>query len=396
MKELTIPETLEKIIPQLISITLSKPTNSAPYLKIKIKQIASQKKLFYVEQFTQTQSFQTTLKPSEIQGFLLERIGLFYKNATAETKDKKNQTVLYHFLTNKKGRTSILEKTLKVPPKETASQKPLPQGQNKQKNYLLQEGKPIPFLIELGIMNKEGKILAQKYDKFKQINRFLEFVADILPEIYPIDSKEPLKIIDFGCGKSYLTFALYYYLTKIKNIPTKMLGIDLKKDVIELCNNLATSLGFLGLTFLCGDVADYATTEKPHLVISLHACDTATDYALAFAIKNKAQGILSVPCCQHELNQTIDKKNVNPALLPFLEHGIIKEHFCALATDTLRGKILEDCGYSIQLLEFIDVGHTPKNILIRGIKKREKTNSTKEYQQLSQTLGVSLTLEKLL
>ena len=167
-------------------------------------------------------------------------------------------------------------------------------------------------------------------------------------------------------------------IVTVKKLPVKMLGIDLKKDVITFCNNLARALGFSGLSFIWGDVADYTTTENPHLVISLHACDTATDYALAFAIKNNARGILSGPCCQHELNQTITKKAINPTLLPFLEHGIIKEHFCALATDTLRGKILEDCGYSIQLLEFIDVGHTPKNILIRGIKKREKTNITKE------------------
>lgn len=396
MKELTIHETLEKIIPNLISITLSKPTNSAPYLKIKIKQIAAQKKLFYVEQFTQTQSFQTTLKPSELHDFLIEKIGIFYKNATAETKDKKHQTVLYHFLTNKKGRTSILEKTLKVPPKDTNRTELVPQGQNKQKNYILQEGKPVAFLIELGIMNKEGKILAQKYDKFKQINRFLEFVADILPEIQPEKPEIPLKIIDFGCGKSYLTFALYYYLAELKKLSVKMLGIDLKKDVITFCNNLAMTLGFSGLSFICGDVADYTTTENPHLVISLHACDTATDYALAFAIKNNARGILSVPCCQHELNQTITKKAINPTLLPFLEHGIIKEHFCALATDTLRGKILEDYGYSIQLLEFIDAEHTPKNILIRGIKKAKKETPQKGYQDFAQALGVTLTLEKLL
>lgn len=265
---------------------------------------------------------------------------------------------------------------------------------NKTKNYILKEGIPVPFLVELGVMTKEGKIHNQKYDKFRQINRFLEFVDDILPEILkPVSSKEegqtrPLEITDFGCGKSYLTFALYHYLVILKGLKANIKGLDLKKDVINHCNDLAKKCGYESLVFSTGDIAEYRDSKKDSLepldlVITLHACDTATDYALAYAVEHKAKSILSVPCCQHEINSQLKKQNSMEILNPLLKHGIIKERFSALVTDVLRVEALESVGYKTQLLEFIDMENTPKNLMIRGVLKDFSTSFPQPENQLS-------------
>ena len=233
---------------------------------------------------------------------------------------------------------------------------------NRKKRYLLEEGTPIPFLVDLGVMTAEGAIVRSRYDKFRQINRYLEFVEDILPEL---DKDRELTLIDFGCGKSYLTFALYYYLTVKKQYRIRMIGLDLKKDVMEHCQELAEKYGYDRLTFLTGDIADYDGVELVDMVVSLHACDTATDYALEKALQWNAKVIFAVPCCHHELNRQMHSTEMNPVL----KYGLIQERMAALMTDAFREDVLELEGYQVQVLEFIDMEHTPKNILIRAVKQ---------------------------
>ncbi|MDE7211235.1 MAG: SAM-dependent methyltransferase [Lachnospiraceae bacterium] len=259
---------------------------------------------------------------------------------------------------------------------------------NRKKNYILAEGKPVPFLLDLGVMTPEGRVVHARYDKFRQINRFLEFIEDILPEL-PKDRE--LSIIDFGCGKSYLTFAMYYYLHELKHYPLRIMGLDLKTEVIEHCNALADRYGYGGLHFLQGDIASYEGAEAVDMVVTLHACDTATDAALKKAVDWGARVILSVPCCQHELNRTIK----NEVLAPVLRYGLIKERMAALITDGLRADLLEQLGYKVQVLEFIDMEHTPKNILLRAVKKNQipvpaaKRAKREAYERCIRELGVA-------
>lgn len=260
---------------------------------------------------------------------------------------------------------------------------------NRKKKYILEEGISVPFLEELGVMTSEGKIVRTKYDKFRQINRFLEFIEDILPEL---DSKRESTIIDFGCGKSYLTFAMYYYLKVLKGYPVNIIGLDLKKDVIKKCSMLSEKFGYDTLRFYYGDVASYDGVDKVDMVVTLHACDTATDYALEKAVRWGAKVILSVPCCQHELNQQMK----NELLAPVLDYGLIKERMAALYTDALRAEILEHCGYRSQILEFIDMEHTPKNILIRAVKKGKPKDNADKLSEIMKFLDVNPTLAGLL
>ena len=249
---------------------------------------------------------------------------------------------------------------------------------NRKKQYLLPEGTPVPFLVDLGVMTKEGQIVHSRYDKYRQINRFLEFIEDILPQL---DKHKENVIIDFGCGKSYLTFAMYHYLRELKGYPVRIIGLDLKEEVIRHCSELAIRYGYNKLSFTCGDIASYEGVDHVDMVVTLHACDLATDYALEKAVGWDAKVILSVPCCQHELNKQIK----NPVLQPVLEYGLIKERMAALYTDAIRAQILEYTGYNTQILEFIDMEHTPKNILLRAVsrKKNEISPSEEEKRQKS-------------
>lgn len=230
---------------------------------------------------------------------------------------------------------------------------------NRKKNYLLDENTPYPFLIRLGVQSPDGQVKKQKYDKFRQINRFVEFIDDSLAHL-PKD--RTIRILDFGSGKSYLTFALYHYLRVEKSLDIRVTGLDLKKEVIEECSVIADDLGYDNLEFLVGDINDYNDETAVDMVVTLHACDVATDMALGRAVKWGAKVILSVPCCQHELFSQVQ----SPALDVMLQHGLIKERFSALATDSIRAELLSLVGYDTQLLEFIDMEHTPKNILIRA------------------------------
>lgn len=263
----------------------------------------------------------------------------------------------YQVLISKKEKVSILKKK---PSKEKVDL-----SHNRQKQYILEDGNPVDFLIRLGVMNENGKVISKRYDKFKQINRFLEMVSDVIPKI---EKNETLNIIDFGCGKSYLTFALYHYLVNILNLNVNIVGLDLKEDVIAFCNDVVADLDYKGLKFIYGDIQAFEGLNKVDMVVTLHACDTATDAALIKAVNWGAQAILSVPCCQHELYDKIQ----NPTLDAMLKHGIVREKLSSLVTDSLRANVLEILGYQVQLLEFIDMEHTPKNILIRAIKTDNK------------------------
>lgn len=289
----------------------------------------------------------------------------------------------YQVLISKKHKVSIKTQAKKSPAADLSH--------NRKKQYILEEGVPAAFLLELGIMTASGNVVAAKFDKFKQINRFLEMVADVLPYL---PSDRPISIIDFGCGKSYLTFALYHYLHVLQKRDVMIYGLDLKADVIEHCEALARRLQYDGLQFAIGDIADYDRSTPVDMVVTLHACDTATDAALNKAVRWGAEVILSVPCCQHELFSQID----NEMLTPLLKHGILKERFSALTTDALRANLLDCVGYQTQLLEFIDMEHTPKNILIRAVKSKQaqETASWQQYIALRDGLKLNPYLERAL
>lgn len=261
---------------------------------------------------------------------------------------------------------------------------------NRTKKYIIQEGKPVAFMIDLGVMGQDGKIIRTRYDKFRQINRFLEYIEDILPKL---DKERELTIIDFGCGKSYLTFAMYYYLKELKGYNIRIIGLDLKEDVIEHCNELRTRYGYDKLDFYVGDIATYKDVDKVDMVVTLHACDTATDYALAKEVKWGAEVILSVPCCQHEANRTI-KSDI---LSPVMDYGILKERMAAIVTDAARAKLLTANGYDTQILEFIDMEHTPKNLLIRAVKGgKEDISAREKTKDMLEALNLELTIDKLI
>lgn len=285
-------------------------------------------------------------------------------------------------LVSKKGRLTI--KTKQHPAKEAVKM----QSHNRVKQYILKEGIPVPFLVDLGVMSKDGHVRQPAYDKFRQINRFLEFVEDVIPEL---PKEREITILDFGCGKSYLTFAIYYYLRELKGYDVRIIGLDLKADVIQKCSRLAEKYGYEKLSFLQGDIADYEGVNQVDMVVTLHACDTATDYALSKAVGWGARVILSVPCCQHELNKKIE----NDLLAPVLHYGILKERMSALLTDGIRAELLESVGYRVQILEFIDMEHTPKNLLIRAVRKGGRKN-TEDLDAMTGALHADLTLKHLL
>lgn len=322
---------------------------------------------YQIEKFSRTQAFHMNIGQADLQGVLLTFMEQFKQlNAWCETME-------YDVKVSKKGKL-LINRRKAVHDREVFHN-------NKKKHYLLEEGKPIAPLVDLGIFTKEGRITAAMYDKYKQINRFLEMVEDVLKN-YP--DKE-LSIIDFGCGKSYLTFVLYYYLTEVKHRRVKMTGLDLKQSVIDRCNETAKRYHYDGLHFELGDIHGYHVNGEPDMVITLHACDTATDYALFNAVKWRANIILSVPCCQHELNSQIETEQFGV----LTRYGIVKERTAALMTDAIRGALLECCGYKTQLLEFIDIAHSPKNILIRAVR----TEVSKQKRQRAYNEVVSLTKE---
>jgi len=361
----------------LISATLSKPATQVEeilgkkYQKIKITaQATAEGAAYFVELFTEKQVFHKHLSASEVEDFLSQHAGTTFKNCVKRTESEE-----ITILANKKGKITTLSRknNIKLNIPQTVAK------DSKKKNYLLPEGTPVPFLVLLGVMTTDGKVIASKYDKFRQINRFLEFIDDILPEVTAEKQNEPVRIADFGCGKSYLTFAVHYFLTEVRHIPCEIEGLDLKKEVIDYCNDITQKLKLENLIFHTGNISDYSGKNAPDIVITLHACDTATDFALEYAVEKNAKAILSVPCCQHQINTQLNKNKseiFSDDFAPLLKYGLIKERFSALLTDALRGEWLESKGYNVQLLEFIDMEHTPKNILIRGVRKQNPKNLT--------------------
>ncbi len=361
----------------LISATLSKATSEVEkelgkaYEKIKIKiENSANGSGYFVEMFTKTQVFHKHFTEDEAADFLQKHAGKTFKNCVKRT-DSQEITIM----ANKKGKITKIARPI-VKPAEISIQQELRYLPEK-KNYLLQEGVSVPFLVLLGVMTPEGKVIKAKYDKFRQINRFLEFLNDILPAVLALKKangeaeENPVRVVDFGCGKSYLTFAVHYFLTEIKKIPCQIEGLDLKEDVINYCNEMTSRLGLKNLIFHTGNISDYSGKDEPDIVITLHACDTATDFALKYAVEKSAKAILSVPCCQHQVNQQLGKEKIGDLPAEFeglLKWGIIREKFSALVTDSLRGQWLESKNYKVQMLEFIDMEHTPKNLLIRAVK----------------------------
>lgn len=338
---------------QLVHIVISNPRSREIPSKINFRPVLMKGNLvFQASEYQEKKVFHKNYSAKEAADEVMERI-LQYRQM--EISSQLGQA---NVLTTKKGRITIKEKPC------AACVKQVDLSHNRKKNYILNPAERVEFLVDLGVQTKEGKIAASKYDKFRQINRFLEFIQDILPKL-PRDRE--VTILDFGCGKSYLTFAMYHYLKELKGYQVHIIGLDLKEDVIAECSRLAEKYGYEGLDFYVGDIAGYEGVKSVDMVVTLHACDVATDYALDKAINWGAKVILSVPCCQHELNQQIE----NEILAPILGYGLIKERIAALVTDALRAQILESKGYQVQILEFIDMEHTPKNILIRAVKKGE-------------------------
>ena len=333
----------------------------------------------------------------------------YHSNLTIEESIQKLSTIIENFyqyvVFTTEADIQIIRGKKDFNMKSTCNQKEICSLEhNKIKKYILEEGTPIPFLIRLGIMGEDGKVFKKSYDKFRQINKYLEFIDETIKELKNkkyIDTH--IKAVDFGCGKSYLTFALHYYLKNIQNMTFEVIGLDLKKDVIEHCNQIAKDLNMENIEFLTGDIKDFNKLKNVDLIFSLHACNNATDYSLLKGLELDAKAILAVPCCQHEFNQKMNQNKKSEFFAfenPIGKHGILLEKFASLATDALRAQALELCGYKTQVMEFIDMEHTPKNILIRGIKENPNKNilekKLQEYEIYKKFLGIEPLLDTLL
>ena len=370
---------------EFIRAVFSNPRVKDNVVKAKLRPMEQKGELlFQLESFTKTQAFHKNLTVEETKDELMKLLEEF-RQVQVETVSE-DITILI----SKIGKATIKRKRKKVQAKAADL------SHNRKKKYILEEGIVVPFLQDLGVMTQDGKIVRTKMDKFRQINRFLEFVEDILPQL---DKDRELTLLDFGCGKSYLTFAMYYYLHELKGYDIRIIGLDLKTDVILHCNELAKKYGYEKLSFLVGDIADYEGVDQVDMVVTLHACDTATDFALAKAVGWNAKVILSVPCCQHEVNKQFERQlsAMEEVLGPIMDYGLLRERFAALVTDGLRAKRLESEGYETQVLEFIDMEHTPKNILLRAVKKGSPAaKSGKEAEDCENFLKIQPTLGMLL
>ncbi len=368
----------ENIIKLVISNKVNKNTE---YNKITFTFKEDKNKKYYqIEKYTDKQVFHENIDVDGLVDKVFGYVGENYKQISAWSN-----SITFDLKISKKGKI-LLKK------KKGDNAKMVNKSHNKEKNYILKEGMLIEPLIDLGIFTKEGKVINSKYDKYKQINRFVEIIDD---EIKKNDYTD-LTILDFGCGKSYLTFVLYYYFVEIKKISVKMIGLDLKEDVIKKCNEIAKRYNYENLHFELGDINGFKYNNKVDMIITLHACDTATDYALYNAIKWNAKMIFSVPCCQHEFNQQMK----TDSLSILTRYGIIQERTAALMTDSVRANLLECVGYKTQLLEFIDIAHSPKNILIRASKtnvsKEKKQKALNEVKNLMKQFNLNPTLYNLL
>ncbi len=380
----------EVIDDKLNRIILSNPKNMEYGKKVKIRAVLIQGKLVFQETlYKGNKVFHENRTAEETINHILLHLGDNFRQAEIITWE-----YMVTVLISKKGKVTIKKKQLHGNKDDNGSfiqkedrHKLL--AHNRSKHYILEEGIPVDFLVGLGVQTQDGKITKAKYDKFRQINRYLEFIEDV---IIKLPKDRPVRIIDFGCGKSYLTFAMYYYLHVLQKYQVNITGLDLKDDVIELCNGLAEKYRYDQLHFEKGDISTYEGGDEIDMVVTLHACDTATDYALDKAVKWGAKVIMAVPCCQHEVNSQI----YNRELAPILKYGLIKERMASLITDGVRAQLLEEMGYETQILEFIDMEHTPKNLLIRAIKKDGLRPKVGNVRKTTEFLHIETTLQKLL
>lgn len=384
----------------LTQIVLSNSRDKELAEKVKVRPVKLKNELKYqATRHTKTQVFHENLSMDELEKKITEWISFTFKQGEITTQSR-----MYVILVSQKGKMTIKAKQLANQKNHTEGSVQKKEDENlyahnREKKYILQEGTPVEFLVGLGVQSKDGIIAKNRYDKFRQINRYLEYIEDVLDTL-PKD--RTIRIIDFGCGKSYLTFALYYYLKVLQNRELEVLGLDLKKDVIAHCNELAEKCGYEHLHFAVGDIKSFEEWDTVDMVVSLHACDVATDYALEKAVKWGAKVIMAVPCCQHELNKQIKCKELEPVF----QYGVIKERIAALITDAVRADLLREQGYDTQILEFIDMEHTPKNLLIRAVKREEVAGKMKkksrggtsagQLEEMLQMLQVDPTLKKLL
>lgn len=381
-----IREFLDKYVNEdLERILVSNARRGSSVSKLQVRPVPVKGEVRYqVTRIQGTKAIHENYEKEELISYLTEQMKENFRQLQLEGRYVQGRV-----LVSKKGKADIKARETKARAREDFT--PM-LSHNRKKKYLLQEGIPVPWLVDLGVMTPEGKVRNSRYDKFKQLNRYLEFIQDILPKL-PKDRE--IRIIDFGCGKSYLTFAMYYYLKELNHYDIQVTGLDLKADVIEKCQSLADKYGYDRLDFQQGDIASYEGADQVDMVVTLHACDTATDFALAKAVKWGARVILSVPCCQHELNRQVQ----NQDLAPVLEYGILKERFAALLTDGLRAQMLKSAGYDTQILEFISMEHTPKNLLIRAVKnenKKDDPGQRQEWENCIKAFHVEPTLKKLM
>ena len=384
--DLFLNESLERIL-------MSNPTDSGKISRSRIRPLLMKGRLvFQAEEQAGKQAFHRNLDRDEAADYVTGLLDGSFRQA--EIASGLGKALI---LVSRKGKVTVKVKQNPRPARILSAGNPASReperavllSHNRKKHYILEEGIPVPFLVDLGVMTKEGRVVNSRYDKYRQINRFLEFIEDILPNL---DQDRESTIIDFGCGKSYLTFAMYYYLKELKGYPVRIIGLDLKEDVIEHCSRLGRQYGYEGLSFCHGDIASFEGVEKVDMVVTLHACDLATDYALEKAVNWGARVILSVPCCRHELNGQME----NSLLRPVLQYGLIKERMAALYTDAIRAQVLEYRGYRTQILEFIDMEHTPKNILIRAVRQGKKRDNGLQIRELADFLHVKPAVVELL
>ncbi|MGL5051627.1 MAG: class I SAM-dependent methyltransferase [Fusobacteriaceae bacterium] len=363
----------EKFIKGTFSVPLEK-TEELEKFSVK-PVILKNEKVYQIEQFINKKAHHKNLDVDTAYEFIIENMEKF-KNLNIFLKDEEysiiNNNGKFHIKTKK------IQKEIKIA------------EHNRKKEYIISDEKPIEFLIDLGIMDKMGKIIPGSYSKFKQINRYLEFIRDVIDELENKKLLEDtLKVVDFGSGKSYLTFVLYYYLKVLRGINVEVIGLDLKKDVMKHCGELAKKYGFDNMEFLYGDIKDFEKLKKVDIVFSLHACNNATDYAILKGLELEAKVIMAVPCCHKEFNQKITKSKktmLKQELVPIVEHGILLEKFSALITEGFRANILQLSGYDTTVMEFIDTEHTPKNILIKAIKSVKLSEDLKKKKENTENL----------
>ncbi len=374
---------LQVLNEDLIQITLSGTRDRKRAEKVKVRPVLLKGTLSFQETlYRETKVYHVNYEKEEAVEKLLEYIKTLFRQAQVAALGEE-ATVLV----SKKGAVSLKRRRKEV--QQETGERDL--AHNRARRYILPEGEPVDFLVGLGVQTPQGQVVRSKYDKFRQINRYLEFIEDILDKL---PSGRQVRIIDFGCGKSYLTFAMYYYLHQVQRKDIRVTGLDLKADVIARCSALAAELGYEGLDFQVGDIGSWQEEGGVDMVVSLHACDRATDYALEKAVKWGAAVVMAVPCCQHELNGQIHCDT----LQPLLKYGLLKERMAALVTDALRAEMLEQRGYDTQIVEFIDMEHTPKNLMIRAVKSSRMRPGTSGagLDRMAEFLHVNPALKELL